>query len=1182
MALQSPTAELKTITGYILPERHTVHSNQEDVSESEDEEEEIQPKFLDMKEMDSVSSGGNMFKSSVSASKEVPFMVGNKTYWVEGRFPLQDPWWEVTCTIHQGRHKIFVKGSPSYRLRTDLRSEGRSLVSLFLTACKAQPDFVNMFMEWLPNDRHVEPVNVLDVLQDFEDSSPENKPVAEELKSKVNHSVSWTHVRVASLYPDIMKYLPTLLPGQFMDIINKGRIEQMPETSEKDDPSTQEQNNTNILARLEELIKTDVWKLGFSYVRLLPGTLIMFKELHLIRCEAQMEAFKHCHLFWRIPVVQRNALLLYTELKRHCRATGSTYADQEKLGKKISRETGHQGAWEALGFLVEQGVLIREGDRVALRNLFSYEKGIAECLRALVEGDPWKIHLDVREVLRKAQLDRLRLKAREKHSMTHLRISKADAKTSVSEAQNDIVQEVGIEQIDPAYAQPGTSSMVHSPQSYEFTKLTIKKESVISDSDSSKDSTYFDIDPSTIELDEDQVRAAEKMCANPVTVISGKGGCGKTTVVSLVFKAAMEQQTSDREEVLKACGDFQNDSQGSSYWLLSDVHEEKKESEGSDSDEKPVEVLLTAPTGRAASLLTKRTGFTAYTMHQVLWSFMNTKKDPSGNPHAWKFSKVRVLVVDEGSLVSVQILHSILSMLTKHSELQKFIILGDVRQLPSIEPGNTLCDLFQGLMKVHWAIEMQTNHRAESELIVRNSALISEMVKKRHYSPLEFDATINMMRPSKLPSDKRFIFVKIYGDNDRFDLQDAITFLLSEAPGLEGDKLSQFVAFRRMDCELINELCCKHYSKHTTRTPKNKLNFQPKDKVCCTKNGYITDHEKNEKGTSFDTARALHDSNRSSHDNAGNQSEKERLCNGEIFFIKDDVTKKESCKKKRYLTLDDDNGRVVTCSYRELQRECKLRHAWARTIHTFQGSEAETIVYVLGDSRAQNWQNVYTAVTRGQKRVYVVGRERDLEGAIKRWITPRNTQLCHFVTNVVSQQGPEDSLSQSACQSQVETPVTPSQSTPVASQTPSRPQKLSRPSCTRNLYKDVSGQSHPTSNSSLKDVVAFSQTYSWSPMDRCAEPSKVQNENASKLSNHVEDPTLLAAVSCSSNECCRGSKRLIPVDTCSTPTKLPKQTTSEESPLGSSRLKLLSITSPSPKSDRQRFPDSTSSYREQP
>lgn len=75
-------------------------------------------------------------------------------------------------------------------------------------------------------------------------------------------------MRVASLYPEIMKYLPTLLPGQFMDIINKGRMAPMPETSERDDSTTQERNNTNVLAKLEELIKTDVWKLGFNYVRL--------------------------------------------------------------------------------------------------------------------------------------------------------------------------------------------------------------------------------------------------------------------------------------------------------------------------------------------------------------------------------------------------------------------------------------------------------------------------------------------------------------------------------------------------------------------------------------------------------------------------------------------------------------------------------------------------------------------------------------------------------------------------------------------------------------------------------------------------------------------------------------------------------------------------------------------------
>jgi len=65
-----------------------------------------------------------------------------------------------------------------------------------------------------------------------------------------------------------MKYLPTLLPGQFMEIIR--------DNSEKDDPTAQEQNNTNVLAKLEELIKTDVWKLGFSHVRLLPRTLVVW------------------------------------------------------------------------------------------------------------------------------------------------------------------------------------------------------------------------------------------------------------------------------------------------------------------------------------------------------------------------------------------------------------------------------------------------------------------------------------------------------------------------------------------------------------------------------------------------------------------------------------------------------------------------------------------------------------------------------------------------------------------------------------------------------------------------------------------------------------------------------------------------------------------------------------------
>lgn len=71
------------------------------------------------------------------------------------------------------------------------------------------------------------------------------------------------------MYPGIMKYLPTLLPGRFMAIINKGIMKPSPDAPEGGDstqPPQQQPNNTDVLAKLEALIKTDVWKLGFNYV----------------------------------------------------------------------------------------------------------------------------------------------------------------------------------------------------------------------------------------------------------------------------------------------------------------------------------------------------------------------------------------------------------------------------------------------------------------------------------------------------------------------------------------------------------------------------------------------------------------------------------------------------------------------------------------------------------------------------------------------------------------------------------------------------------------------------------------------------------------------------------------------------------------------------------------------------
>ncbi|KAK2101873.1 hypothetical protein P7K49_019540, partial [Saguinus oedipus] len=69
------------------------------------------------------------------------------------------------------------------------------------------------------------------------------------------------------------------------------------------------------------------------------------------------------------------------------------------------------------------------------------------------------------------------------------------------------------------------------------------------------------------------------------------------------------------------------------------------------------------------------------------------------------------------------------------------------------------------------------------------------------------------------------------------------------------------------------------------------------------------------------------------------------------------------------------------------------------------GSEEQTVVYVVGKAGRQHWQHVYTAVTRGRCRVYVIAEESQLRNAIMRKSFPRKTRLKHFLQNQLSSSG---------------------------------------------------------------------------------------------------------------------------------------------------------------------------------
>lgn len=102
---------------------------------------------------------------------------------------------------------------------------------------------------------------------------------------------------------------------------------------------------------------------------------------------------------------------------------------------------------------------------------------------------------------------------------------------------------------------------------------------------------------------------------------------------------------------------------------------------------KRVNLLLCAPTGRAAKRMTEATEREAKTIHRLL----------EFDPKAFGFKRglenpldCDLLVVDESSMVDVMLMQSLLKAVPDHAAL---LIVGDIDQLPSVGPGQVLADI---------------------------------------------------------------------------------------------------------------------------------------------------------------------------------------------------------------------------------------------------------------------------------------------------------------------------------------------------------------------------------------------------------------------------------------------------------------------------------------------------------
>jgi len=154
-----------------------------------------------------------------------------------------------------------------------------------------------------------------------------------------------------------------------------------------------------------------------------------------------------------------------------------------------------------------------------------------------------------------------------------------------------------------------------------------------------------------IELDDLQRDAVIKSIANGVVIITGGPGTGKTTTINTIIN----------------------------YYA----------SEGLD-------IMLAAPTGRAAKRMTEATGYEARTIHRLL-EVTGQVEDDNERRQGVKFERNRdnpletdAIIIDEMSMVDTHLFNALLRALVPGVHL---ILVGDSSQLPSVGPGQVLGDL---------------------------------------------------------------------------------------------------------------------------------------------------------------------------------------------------------------------------------------------------------------------------------------------------------------------------------------------------------------------------------------------------------------------------------------------------------------------------------------------------------
>lgn len=394
-----------------------------------------------------------------------------------------------------------------------------------------------------------------------------------------------------------------------------------------------------------------------------------------------------------------------------------------------------------------------------------------------------------------------------------------------------------------------------------------------------------------LELDELQMSAVLESVKHGVFVLSGGPGTGKTTTINTIIR----------------------------YFESEDM-----------------DILLAAPTGRAAKRMTEATGYEARTIHRML-ELNGALSDEERRSVRFERNEENpleadVIIIDEMSMVDLNLFQALLKAITPGTRL---ILVGDVDQLPSVGPGQILRDIIESGAFPTVTLKKIFRQAGESDIVVNAHKInrgeqITLNNKSRDFFFLERNDTnviykhLVQLITEKLPK---------YVEAESFDIQ-VLTPMRKGALGVE----------------TLNSILQKYINPPSPRKKEHKVGetiFREGDKVMQIRNNYQLEWEVLSRyGIPIDKGMGVF--------------------NGDMGRI---VEVREHAQE---IVVEFEEQKRVTYAYANLE---ELELAYAVTIHKSQGSEYPAVLLPIlsGPRMLMNRNLLYTAVTRAKGCVTILG-----------------------------------------------------------------------------------------------------------------------------------------------------------------------------------------------------------------